>query len=214
MIIEIRNPDYTYESKTRLSNIVYSGVTHISVYNTFGFTNSGTYLIFEEIGNEKAEMKYMVVSGVSISGNAFTLANPLSYTHLQDAYVINSTYNKIKVYKATSTSTEPVVGDYVLLKTEDIGVDTPNTYVEVGTATIYDYFRFTYYNSTNGLETSVSDSPVVQKDRNDVIKTVRLLLRDFKDSHGVSKFSDYEISDYVNFALRLLKARDVMTNYT
>jgi len=214
MIIEIRNPDYTYEPKTRLSNIMYSGVSNISVYNTFGFTNSGTYLIFEEIGNEKAEMKYMVVSGVSISENAFTLANPLSFTHLQDAFVINSTYNQLRIYKATSTSTEPVVDDYSFLKTVDIGVDTPNTYADVGTATVYDYFRFTYYNSTNGLETDVSNSPVIQKDRNDIIKTVRLLLRDFKDSHGVSKFTDYEISDYIGFALKLLKARSIMIDYT
>lgn len=149
------NPQTVNLAYTQISSAVSAGSTTLKIDNTEGFT-ANDYVIIGEEGTETAEL--IKISTVT-SPNTLTLASALTFAHSVDEPVRMTTVNKIKFYGDTDSTIEAAN----LLATVDIAVDSPRKetlYFHTSGDDTY-YYKYTYYNSTTGDETSLDDSITV-----------------------------------------------------
>jgi phage gp36-like protein len=92
-----------------------------------------------------------------LTGNTSVVVNTLKLAHKSNEPVIKYRYDKRKFYGATSSS-----GSFTELTSEGspklISVDDPLGTILEYTDSVYTYFKATYYNSQDAIETQLSDS--------------------------------------------------------
>lgn len=151
MKITAYNPEVEHLEKTYLSDSEDSGVTSITVKNNDNFSANDKIMI-GRMGQERTE----VVTVSALSGETGLTISATDFNHESDDPVYNIEYDQVKFYKASSEN-----GTYNLAATLDVDVDNESltTVYDDSSATATDYFKISYYNSVDGIETAKS-SPI------------------------------------------------------
>lgn len=149
MLVIAENPTYRDAERTFLTDPLSASGTTWLVKNTAGFV-ANNYAVLGNPGQDKTEIKK--ISSVD-SVTQFTGA-ATSFAHSPDDPVYLSRFNQIKIYRASSLS-----GSYTLLTTVDIQIDNSNgeTVYDDTSGTTSNYYKVSYYNSTSGTESALSD---------------------------------------------------------
>ena len=112
--------DYALSEITLLNSAVLAGATTLTVINPNGFATND-YIVIEDIGNERSEVKQ-----ITVSGSVFT-TSALAYDHTAKTKVYRLTYNQVKFYEGdTVLATVSIVADYFTKYASE--VDTTKTY--------------------------------------------------------------------------------------
>jgi len=126
--------DYSLSENTLLNGSASAGATSIEIINASGFATDD-YIIIEDIGNERAEIRKITVSGNTLTVDAIT------FDHKSKTKVSRLQYNQVKFYESdTLLDTVDISPDYFTKTTTDVDIDKTYTMV--------------YYN-----ETSTESSP-------------------------------------------------------
>ncbi|MCP3683788.1 MAG: hypothetical protein GY861_13975 [bacterium] len=121
--------DYALSEITLLNSSVTAGTTSFDVINASGFATDD-YIIIEEIGKERAEIRQ-----ITVTGNSFAVA-ALTFAHDSKTKVSRLQYNQIRFYENSSViDTVDITPDYYTKSKVDVNAD--NTY------------SIDYYNSTS-----------------------------------------------------------------
>ncbi len=151
--------DFIKMERGRLSADIGPGsAVAIPVVNSDGFAVNN-YIVVGIEGSEEAEL--CKVTGVATG--LITVAT-LLMTHIQDEPIVHYRYNKRKFYGSLTAG-----GTYNELtlygSPADIKVTDPQgTYFEYTGAEGYIYFKATYYNTTDSIETDIADATEVLAD--------------------------------------------------
>lgn len=151
--------DFIKREKTKIGADVDSGSSvAITVENEDGF-EADDYIVIGRFGTETAELQQIT----SVSDETLTVGT-LDMNHEEGEPVTMIRYNQRKFYGATSKD-----GSYTELTSDgspiDIQVDDPNgALIEYTGPEGYSFFKATYYNSQEDLETSLSDATAVEAD--------------------------------------------------
>ncbi len=125
--------DYALSEITLLNSSVLAGATTLTVINPNGFATND-YVVIEDIGEERAEIRQITVLGATFTVTALT------YDHASKTRVYRLQYDKVKFFNGdTVLATVSLTPDYFTKSTTD--VDTTQTY-SIG-----------YINSTSNEET-------------------------------------------------------------
>jgi len=151
--------NHVLEELTTVKTAASIGDTSIVVQNVDGFA-AGQFLIFGIIGSETAEI--VRISSVSSSTLTLVITPALQHAHDVDDRIQKIRYDKRKFYRSTSKT-----GTYSHLSSEGspvaIEVDNPEgTEFEDSTGVSTSWYKATYYNSYDGLESSLDDSAPAQ----------------------------------------------------
>jgi hypothetical protein len=144
---------------TSLSADEAAAQTILSVYNTDGFS-AGDYIAIDEIGSEISELR--LITSVDATNRTLSITVATNHLHLKDASITKLRYNQRKFYRS-STET----GTYSHLSSEgspvNIQVDQPEgTEFEDSSGTSTSWYKATYFNSTEGTESSLDDAVAVK----------------------------------------------------
>ncbi|MEM5875568.1 MAG: hypothetical protein QXX45_03310 [Candidatus Aenigmatarchaeota archaeon] len=151
MRIIISHPDITNNPRTFIDNTVgaHAGDYGIYVRNSTGF-NIGDFVLLGEYGDEDAEIVRITAKSVR-----HLTTTSLLFNHEQGTPVTLIQYDKFRVYK----SINGINGDYNLVTTKSLNVDDYYNYYEEYNVSLTWYYKFSYYNSYTGIESSLS-SPI------------------------------------------------------
>ena len=109
--------DYVLSEITLLNSASIVGATSITVVNPSGFATND-FILIEDIGNERAEMRQ-----ITVSGNDFAIT-ALSFAHTSKVKIYRLQYNKVKFFEGdTVLATVDITPDYFTKTTVDV-VDT------------------------------------------------------------------------------------------
>lgn len=149
------NEDFIKSAKSWIASDASSGVTTITLDNASGF-ESGKYICLGREGDETSELKRIT----DVTGNVITVESATTFTHYENASVIQFDYNQRKLYYRETSEDDwtHVAADSPV----DIGVDAPEGTLLEHTAgtSAYEYVA-TYYDSNAVTETSTDDAEVV-----------------------------------------------------
>lgn len=176
MVITAFNPETDELEKSYLTAPTDAGATTLLIKNNDRMSATDKILI-GEMGGEKSE----VATISSISGADTIISSATNFSHSSDDPVFVLRFDQIKFYRSTDGET----GTYSLLSTQDIDVDNANlttTYDDTTGLSTY-YYKISYYNSVNTVESDLSDPiPGVGYDRTKVGGVIDELLTEFGDS--------------------------------
>ena len=112
--------DYALSEITLLASAVAVGATTLTVINPNGFSTND-FVLIEDIGNERAEIRQVTVSGAVFAVTA------LSYEHSSKTKVYRLQYDKVKFYENdTALATVSLTPDYFTKYASE--VDTEKSY--------------------------------------------------------------------------------------
>lgn len=140
---------------TRLSSASSVSATIISVDNMSDFS-ANDFIVIGEEGTETAELKK--IESVTSPGT-ITITSALKFEHLVDSPIRVALIDQIKFYGSTSTT----ISASNILATVDVMVDNPRkeTMYNHSEGTDSWYYKFTYYNSVTGDESSLDDAILI-----------------------------------------------------
>jgi len=176
----IYQPDLDSEF-TFLNTDYASGVASFSVDNGLKFSASD-YLIFGSVGANKTEV--LLVSGAPTATTIATTSNS-SFAHSRGEKIQFIPYNQIEIYRSTDGTT------YALLTTQDIRVDSTETYYnDVDGLQTY-YYKIRFKNSTTSKYSSYSDAIIatgfLDNSAGNVIRKALIQLGESVDSEVITK---------------------------
>lgn len=154
-LLSAQNPSTIGTAFTRLSSAASAAATSLTVDNNSGFAKNEFIVVGEE-GKEDAEIQQ--ISGLS-DNDTLSLVGSLKFAHAIDDPVRFITCDQIKFYGATSST----IASTDLLATVDIDIDSANkeTLYNHLTGTNSWYYKFTFYNSFTGDESSLDDAVTI-----------------------------------------------------
>ena len=142
-----------------------SSVT-LTVDSTEGF-EANDYIVVGQLGRETAELQKIS----SVTDDTNLVVNDLNFNHKTNEPVQQFLYNQRKFYGAESED-----GTYNELTSDGspvtISVDNPSGTSMEYTGSTYRWFKATYYNSTTGTETDLSDADAMKADESDHYTTI------------------------------------------
>lgn len=152
-------PDVVELERTELDADASAGSSvALTVLNNDSFAQND-YVVIGEPGSEKAELQQIA----SVSGNSTITVSTLKFAHKKGERITKYRFNQRKFYGATSED-----GSYTELTSDGspktIQVDDPQGTLLEYTASLYTYFKATYYNAHNGDETDIDDADAVAAD--------------------------------------------------
>ena len=160
--IKIANPSLEGNNRTYLTSDSAAAATSLSVISTSGhqFLITGDqdyYILVEDYGREKAEIKLVDASDAGTSATAFKVA-ALTHSHEASDPITFIPYNQIIIYGLTESG-----GSKTLLATIDIDPTEQYTkYVYEGST--YTHFVFAYYNSNDDEMGEYSEEIAISTD--------------------------------------------------
>lgn len=154
--------DFIKLEKSELAADVAAGSNvSITLLNNNGLAQYD-YVVIGKEGSEKAEIQQI---NAAVSGGTIIQVATLKYAHKAGEPIVKYRYNKRKFYGALTAT-----GSYTELTSDgsprDIEVDDPQgTRFEYTGVDNYAYFKSTYYNSQEDIETDIDDSTAVPGDQ-------------------------------------------------
>lgn len=152
--------DFIKGERTKLAADVLAGsnVT-LAVESSEGFSDAD----FIVIGHEGSELAELQQINQAVTGTTSVRVATLKFNHQADEPVTRYRYNKRKFYgSATAT------GSYTELTADgspkDIQVDDPQGTVLEYSGSTFEFFKATYFNSEDSVETDQNDQEAVQAD--------------------------------------------------
>lgn len=161
----------------------------ITVDNVNGFDDDD-YIVIGTLGSEKTEL--LQIGSISEQVISFKSGTQLSFGHAKEVRIQKILYNQRMFHRDTVKT-----GAFVtLIDTKNIEVDRPNgTFCEDSTGTSSHYYKATYYNSDEDIETSLDDAVAVKADESNHYTSITDVRRQagFEEAYGIS---DEMIFDY------------------
>jgi hypothetical protein len=125
--------DYALSEITLTNGALVAGNTSIAVINASGLATND-YILIEDIGNERAELRQVTVSGLTLTVSALT------FDHASKTRVFRLQYDKVKFYEDdTVIATVSITPDYFTKYTQ--AIDADKTY------------SISYFNTQTSIET-------------------------------------------------------------
>ncbi len=119
------------------------------VSNNYGIVAGYNFLV-ENYGNEKAE----IINVTGVTGNNSITNTAYKFPHSVDTQLTYIKYDTVNFYSSATQT-----GTYTLLATVPMAVNYPDgTFYDDSTGSATAWYRFTYFNSINSVESVVSDS--------------------------------------------------------
>lgn len=147
MLIRIDHPDVTGQPSTSLRAAAAVATTSLNLRSDFGLA-ANDYLVLGGFGQESAE----IVKIVSLDGsNNITVTPGLKLAKTLDTPATRTPYNQIKIYKSST-----LTGTYSALATVGIAADASKTPYDHSAGLTTDYYKISYYNAQNAVETALS----------------------------------------------------------
>lgn len=150
--------DFIIVERTRLSADVSAGSSVTLECENNNKLSDSDYLIIGQRGTELAELEQI---NAIVSGNTDVQVATLKFNHKKGEPVIKIRYNKRKFYGCATAD-----GVFVELSGSpvEIQVDDPQGSIIEYNDSVYKYFKATYYNSEEDIETEDDDSDAILAD--------------------------------------------------
>ena len=144
-IIKVPFPDVAFYEKTRLASqdpdqlTLQKGSTLLFLRNPTGY-NANDYIVIEAFESDSAEI--IQIMDVDPSSHMFDLSTPTLEDHSIGVVVVKTPYNKVKIYRGTSTdlTTHTEITDSPFR----LRADNAYTYVYDMTGTNADYYSYKF----------------------------------------------------------------------
>jgi len=155
-LIKIPFCDISYYDKTRLaqkpgakpSAPIPAASQTLYFRNAAGFS-ANDYIVIEPFESEDAEL--MQISAVDSEAHAIDLTTPSIQEHPVGVVVIQAPYNKVKVYKGSSTSFVTHTTEVTPVGGANLRPDNAYTTVIDSAGTTADYYSYKYFNTQTAL---------------------------------------------------------------
>lgn len=150
--------DFIIVERTTLNADISAGSdVSLTLENNDGLAQND-YLIIGQRGTEAAELEQI---NAAVSGNTAIQVATLKFAHKKGEPVIKIRYNQRKFYGCATKT-----GTYIELSGSPVNIepdDPQGSRIEY-TESTYTYFKTTYYNSTEAIETDIADAAAVLAD--------------------------------------------------
>lgn len=172
----VTEPEVLTEATYLTADIV-AGVVALIVKDSSQFA-ANKYAIYGRLGEEGSEMQKLG----TITDKTHIVTPATSFAHKQDDPIQMIKYNQRRFYRSTDGGVT-----YTLLETKDIEVDNPSgTYFEDSTGLDSYYYKATYYNSTEAVESDITDAVAASGEAHDVSLDEIRIEAGFKDNQYIT----------------------------